>query len=76
MEMIMKRAYRKSLFAAMALAFAIGATFTNASANNCRFAYNFCMPRYYTCLASGTWQYECHAELDACILRNGCSTLP
>ena len=72
----MNRSYRKPLFAAMALAFAIGATFTNASANNCRFAYNFCMPRYNTCLASGTPQHVCHAELHACIIRNGCNYLP
>jgi hypothetical protein len=74
--MTMKRAHRTPFFAALALAFAIGATFTNASANNCSFAYRFCTPSYNDCMASGAPSYECHAELDACILRNGCSTLP
>jgi hypothetical protein len=31
---------------------------------------------YYICLASGTPQQDCHAELDACLIRNGCSILP
>jgi hypothetical protein len=73
----MKRSHlKKPLIASMALAFMLGASFTSAADNGCRFSYDFCMPRYYDCLASGVPQNECHAELDACILRNGCSTLP
>jgi hypothetical protein len=74
----MKRSQQSSLkYAAVGatLAFALGASYAFA-ADNCRFAYRFCMPRYYDCLASGAPANECHAELDACILRNGCSTLP
>ncbi len=73
----MKHSYlKRPLTATMALAFVLGASFTSTAANNCRFAYDFCMPRYHDCIASGVPQNECHAELDACILRNGCSTLP
>lgn len=72
----MKRSYVKPVLVAMTLAFVLGASFSTTAARGCRFAYDFCMPRYYDCLASGTPQTVCHAELDACILRNGCSTLP
>lgn len=72
----MKSAYRKPLIAMTAFALGLGATFSNAATNNCRFAYNFCMPRYNACLASGIPESDCHQELDACIIRNGCTTLP
>lgn len=72
----MKRAWWGPLSAAaLGMGLALGASFA-ASADNCSFAYGFCMPRYNACVSSGVPQYECHAELDACLLRNGCSTLP
>jgi hypothetical protein len=76
-ERIMKRSHlKKPLIAAMALAFILGASLASAATNKCRFAYDFCMPRYNACIASGTPQSACHAELDACLIRNGCSILP
>lgn len=72
----MKSAYRKPLIAVTAFALGLGATFSNAATNNCRFAYSFCMPRYNECVANGTPESVCHSELDACILRNGCNILP
>jgi hypothetical protein len=72
----MKRSHIKPLLLGMIAAFALGASFASAAGRGCRFAYDFCMPRYNDCIASGVPQHECHAELDACILRNGCSILP
>ncbi len=72
----MKRSHLKPLIATMALTVLLGASFAAMAAQNCTFAYRFCMPRYYTCMASGVPQESCHRELDACLLRNGCSTLP
>ena len=66
---------RKTFFAALALTALAGASFA-AWANNCDFAYSYCMPRYYSCLASGTSQITCHQALDACLIRNGCGNLP
>ncbi|WP_111265383.1 hypothetical protein [Marilutibacter maris] len=72
----MIRIRRKTAVAAFVLVALIGASFAAAAAmsEQCRFAYSFCKPRYYACLASGTSQIECHLELDACLLRNGCSS--
>lgn len=72
----MKRFKFKSVLSAMLVSFALGASFAGYAAGGCRFAYEFCMPRYYVCLAAGRPQSECSAELDACILRNGCTQLP
>lgn len=49
---------------------------SSADANNCQFAYSFCMPIYYACLADGGHPIDCHAMLDQCILNNGCDILP
>lgn len=72
----MKRSYIKPVIATMALTVLLGASFAAMAAQNCTFAYRFCMPRYYACVASGVPTESCHRELDACLLRNGCSTLP
>lgn len=72
----MKRSHIKPFAAATALTVLLGASFAALAAENCTFAYRFCMPRYYACLASGAPTDSCHRELDACLLRNGCSTLP
>jgi hypothetical protein len=72
---IMKRSHWKPLTVMTVLIVCLGASFA-ATADSCRFAYDFCMPRYYACIASGTPQDECHQELDACLLRNGCSNMP
>ena len=72
----MKHSHFKPLIATMVFVVVLGASFISAASDRCDFAYDFCMPSYYMCLASGTPQSECHAELDACIVRNGCSTAP
>lgn len=73
----MIRIRRKPLLAAFALVALIGASFTaTALDDTCNAAYKFCWPRYYTCLDAGNPQPECHLELDACLLRNGCGALP
>ncbi len=58
-----------------ALTTLLGVAFA-AAANNCQFAYRFCMPIYNACMSSGGNPIQCHAMLDQCILNNGCSTLP
>ncbi len=60
---------------AFALVVLLGVT-TNVAADNCGFAYGFCMPIYYGCLSEGGYPPECLALLDQCILNNGCTTLP
>ena len=65
----------KRLTAALAFAVCSGTGIT-AAASDCHFAYQFCMPTYYACLAGGGGALECHAMLDQCILNNGCNTLP
>lgn len=72
----MKRSHIKPLIAMTALTVLLGASFAAFAAENCTFAYRFCMPRYYACITSGVPQDNCHRELDACLLRNGCSSLP
>jgi hypothetical protein len=71
----MKKRYR-NLFIALMTSILVLSTGAALAARGCEFAYAFCWPRYYSCLASGIPQQDCHMELDACILRNGCSNLP
>lgn len=63
------------LLRSFALVLMLGAT-TSVTAEDCGFAYQFCMPIYYSCLADGGYPPDCHAMLDQCILNNGCGTLP
>jgi hypothetical protein len=65
----------RTLTRALVVTALLGMAFA-AMANNCQFAYRFCMPIYNACLQSGGSQQECHALLDQCILNNGCGTLP
>ena len=59
-------------FALVVLAGAV----TNVSADDCHFAYEFCMPIYYDCIEQGGYQTDCIAMLDMCIQNNGCGLLP
>jgi hypothetical protein len=72
----MKSKYFKPMALGMTLAFVIGASFTAFADNQCQVAYGYCMPIYNECVNSGAPQSDCHLQLDACILRNGCSWLP
>ncbi len=71
----MKRTHRNLSIAVMTLVLTLS-TGAALAARGCQFAYAFCWPRYYACLSNGIPQSTCHLELDACILRNGCTQLP
>jgi hypothetical protein len=73
----MKRRYLRTLSTTTALVMllAVGSA-ADAAGNNCQRAYRFCFDAYYVCLNAGNPESECHLELDACILRNGCNILP
>lgn len=73
----MRRRYLKTLSTTMAFVMLLAAgSAADAAGNSCQRAYRFCFDAYYVCLNMGNSQFECHLELDACILRNGCDYLP
>ncbi len=71
----MRASRTRKLFQSFVLVSMLGMS-SGISANNCNFAYQFCMPIYYACMADGNPQADCIAMLDQCILNNGCGNLP